>query len=121
MKILTTTAARIFFGLPFIVFGLFHFMNGGAMAGIVPAWLPGGVFWVYVTGLGLIAGGIGIMANILGKYAALGLALLLLVFILTVHLPNISNQQNMMALLKDMGLMGGALAYAGIFGRDRQD
>ena len=43
MKILTTTIARIIFAIPFLIFGLNHFMKADMMAGMVPSFLPGGV------------------------------------------------------------------------------
>src|SRR5258708_24216225 len=89
MKTLTTTLGRVLFALPFAIFGLSHFFEARAMAGYVP--VPGGVFWVYFTGLALIAGSIGILTKIMGKWAALGLAALLATFILTIHLPHLGN------------------------------
>lgn len=115
----TSKVARVLFALPFAVFGLFHFLNASAMAGMVP--VPGGVFWIYFTGAALIAGSIGIITGILGRLAALGLAALLVTFILGVHLPGLSNpamqQGAMMGLLKDVSLLGGALTWAGLLGK----
>lgn len=119
MHTLTTTVARILFALPFIAFGLLHFSAGPAMAAAVP--VPGGVFWVYLIGACLLAGGLAIAANRLGQWAALGIAALMLVFVASVHAPGLGNpgmrDMAMMGLLKDLGLCGGALAWAGIFAR----
>ena len=113
-------AGRITFALPFAVFGLFHFSGAQAMAGMVP--IPGGVFWVYFTGVALIAGAVGLLSGILGRWAALGLALLMALFAFTVHLPNLGNPQlgqiAMISLLKDLALMGGALTWAARLGRN---
>ena len=49
---------RLLFSLPFIVLGSMHFVNGPAMVGLVPSYVPGGIFWVYVTGACLVAAGI---------------------------------------------------------------
>lgn len=35
MNTLTKTVSRIVYGLPFAVFGIFHLMRGGDMAGMV--------------------------------------------------------------------------------------
>ena len=77
-----TVAGRVLFALPFMVFGLLHFLNAHAMAGSVP--VPGGAAWVYLTGAALLAGGIGMLTGVLGKWAAYGIALLMLVFVVTV-------------------------------------
>lgn len=53
------------------------------------------------------------------KLAALLLALLLLIFVLTIHLPGLFNaetmQSSMMNFLKDLALAGGALSFAHMF------
>lgn len=115
MNALTGSAARIIYGLPFAIFGLFHFMNAGQMAGMVPSWIPGGVFWVYVTGLALIAASVSIITQKQMRMATLGLAAMLLIFVLTIHLPAVigGNQAAMSRLLKDTALMGAALMLAG--------
>ncbi len=119
LDVLTSKVARVTFALPFAVFGLFHFLNASAMAGMVP--VPGGVFWIYFTGAALIAGSIGLITGILGRLAAFGLAALLLTFILGVHVPGLSNpqmqQMAMMGLLKDISLFGGALTWATLLGK----
>jgi len=116
MEMLTTRVAKILFALPFGIFGLLHFMGAKDMAGMVP--IPGGVIWIYITGIAMLAASIAIIANKMGRLASFGLALLLLIYILTLHLPGLGNeatmQMSMMSLLKDMGLMGGALTYAGL-------
>jgi uncharacterized membrane protein YphA (DoxX/SURF4 family) len=112
-----TTAGRIVFALPFIVFGVNHLIAGPAMASYVP--VPGGVFWIYFTGIALIAGGVGVATKLLGKWAALGLAILLAVFVVTMHVPGMANpatrQMSLISFLKDIALAGGALTWAGIF------
>lgn len=119
MQMLTTNIAKILFAGPFIVFGILHFMNGSAMAGMVPSFIPGGVFWVYVTGLALIAAPVAIFTGKQAKTACLLLALMLCLFVLTIHLPGVisGNMSSMPNLLKDLALAGGALTYAGIFER----
>ena len=108
---------RILFATPFVIFGLVHFMQGGAMAGVVPGWVPGGVFWVYATGAANLAAGAALAANRYVRPTALALVAMLSVFILTVHLPGLfaegQMQMAMTSLLKDLGLAGGALLIAG--------
>ena len=104
--------------IPFAAFGIMHLLGADKMAGMVP--IPGGSLWVYLTGLGMIAFAASI---VLGKYDKLGAvltALMLVVFILTLHLPAAikGDQMGMMGLLKDLGLAGGALLYAGAYAKD---
>ncbi len=108
---------RIIFAIPFAIFGIMHFMKAGDMSSMVPSWVPGGVFWVYVIGLALLAAAISIILKKQIYLASVLLAVLLFVFILTMHLPTImgGNQMAMGNLLKDMSLAGGALLIAGLF------
>lgn len=112
-----TNTGRILFALPFAVFGLMHFMAAGDMAGLVPSWVPGGVFWVYLTGLALIAATIAIIAKKHISLAALLLGILMFVFVLTIHLPGVmgGNQMSMSGLLKDFALGGAAFMISGLF------
>lgn len=103
---------RWLFAIPFAIFGLFHFLGAEGMAGIVP--IPGGVIWVYLTGVGLIGAA---AAMILGKYDKLActlLAVMLLAFVGLVHLKGAmaSDQMAMISLLKDLALAGAAMMYA---------
>ncbi len=115
MKALTTIFARFIFALVFLVFGMMHIMKGEAMAGMIPEWLPGAVFWVYLTGLAMIAAAFSIILRVYTRLAMFLLALMLLIFIFTIHLPGLleGNQSSLSALLKDAGLMAGALIIAG--------
>jgi len=124
MKLLTTTIARWIYALPFAVFGLFHFMNAGAMKGYVPKFIPGGVFWIYLTGLALIAAAVSILTKKMAKLATLLLAIMLVIFVLTIHLPGLGNpqtmQMSMTMLLKDLSLAGGALLLSGLFAAEEK-
>lgn len=113
MKTLTGPIARILYGLPLIMFGYMHFANAGQMTGMV--WLPGGAFWVYLTGIALFLAAISFVVDRYVVYAAYGLTLFLLLTALTVHLPAVlgGSQANMSGLLKDLMLAGAALYFAG--------
>jgi putative oxidoreductase len=119
MEKMLTVVGRIIYAVPFLAFGSGHLMNAAGMAGMVPAFIPGGIFWIYFTGVAMILAALAIITGIKGRAACFGLALLLLVFIVTIHLPGLNNPQmkmmSMMGLFKDMGLLGGALVIATTF------
>ena len=78
--------------------------------------IPGGVFWIYLTGLGLLLSGVSILIKKYDYWSSFLLAVLLLSFVLTIHLPGIIEggemaQMYMTNLLKDLALAGGALIY----------
>jgi uncharacterized membrane protein len=118
MKFLTGTFARILYALPFVVFGINHFINATDMQHIVPSFFPLRIYWVYLTGAALIAAGLSIITKIQAKLAALLLALMLAVFIVTIHIPGLFNEQtwqmSMISLLKDLSLAAAALLIAGM-------
>ena len=103
---------RYIFAVPFLIFGIMHFMNADAMAGMA----PGGSIMVYISGLALVLGAISIFMGKLDKLACVLLAVLLLLFIILIHAPGLgdeaSMQMSMSGLLKDLGLLGGALMAA---------
>jgi uncharacterized membrane protein YphA (DoxX/SURF4 family) len=119
MKVLTNLIARILFAIPFLVFGIMHFAYAGNMAGMVP--IPGGVYWIYFTGVAQIAAAVAIVSGYQARLASLLVALLMVIYIVAIHVPGMGNeataQMSMSNLLKDLGIAGGALAIANIFGK----
>lgn len=119
MNVLTDSVSKYLYAVPFVVFGLFHFMNGSAMAGLVP--IPGGVFWVYLTGAAHLAAAASIIIGKKTRLAGLLLGVMLLIFALSIHLPEVissagENVNAMTNFLKDTALAGGAWVIAGRFG-----
>ncbi len=108
---------RILFAVPFIVFGVNHLISGSQMAGYVPAYVPGGVFWIYFTGLAMLAAGVSIIILKLAELASLLLGILVLIFIVTMHLPGVFNPDTMMMslmnLMKDLSMVGAAFYISG--------
>ncbi|MGB8539309.1 MAG: hypothetical protein WCD57_23000 [Acidobacteriaceae bacterium] len=106
----------VFFAVPLAVFGAEHFTVTTSLAGAVPAWLPGHVFWVLFVGACLIAAALSIAA---GKYAWLASALagvLILLFELLIHIPNVAgnphNRITWVVVLREPAFAGGAFALA---------
>lgn len=108
-----TNIGRVLYALPFAVFGIFHFMNANAMSGMVP--IPGGVIWVYLTGVALIAAAVSILIKKQTTLATLFLGVMLLIFALSIHLPTVlgGDQNAMPNLLKDIALAGAAFYMSG--------
>lgn len=106
---------RYLFLIPMAIFGLFHFMGANDMAGMVPSWLPGGVFWVYLTGVALILAVVAVFIKKKAKLAMMLLGAMLMIFVLLLHLPAVmgGNEMSMPMLLKDVALAGGAWIISG--------
>ncbi len=117
-----TSLGKWLFILPFTIFGFLHLANAEKLTASVPAFMPGGAMWVYLTGLAQLAFATSVILGKFDKLSALLCALMLLIFILTLHLPGLSNLQMsqlaMNNMLKDLGLIGGALMYAHAFSID---
>lgn len=121
MNTLTTTVARWIFTLPIMLFGLSHLMNADNMAGMIPQFMPGPAnIWVYISGIVLLFSGLSIALKKMDRAGALILALVLLVIILSIHIPNAMSSDEMTKMmgtvnvLKDTAILGGALTYAGL-------
>jgi uncharacterized membrane protein len=118
--------ACVVFAIIMGIFGIFHLFNAENMKGTVPKFLPGGIFWVYFTGIGFILASIAILINKYAKLACYLLAAMLLIFILTIHVPTalseadeVTRQTALLMMLKDIGLMMAAVLIG--YNSDRPD
>ncbi len=101
--------AEIIFALAMGYFGVLHFMNADAMSAVIPDYMPAdGTIWIYITGGALIAAAFAIITNVLKKPACYLLALLLLIFVFTLHLQP-AMDGNPGSLLKDLALAMAAI------------
>lgn len=114
---LTYRVGRLLFALPFGIFGIIHFLTGSDLAGMVPHFIPGDIIWVYLTGAALIGASVCIVAQIQVRLVSLLLSLMLLIFALTIHLPELlaETPNALPNLLKDLSLSGGALFLAALY------
>ncbi len=86
------TLARFFVGIPAIVFGVEDFLHptivpGVPLARITPTWIPGHLFWAYVSGAVLVVCGACIVVNKKARLAATYLGIMILLVVLFVYLP----------------------------------
>ena len=87
-----------------IVFGVMHFSHPHDLVNYVPSFLPGGIVWVYFVGIAFILVALAFITNTMVKTAGYLLAGLLLIFVLTIHLPNFLNSGD--KGFKQMALIG---------------
>lgn len=81
--------ARILFAISLIPIGLSHMVYVKDTAQLVPAWLPSRLGWAYVTGVGQMACGVGVLFSIFPRTAAATEAGMLSIFTLLVWVPAI--------------------------------
>jgi uncharacterized membrane protein len=78
----------VFEAVALTIFAAEHFLAAGALSGIVPRWLPGALFWTYFVGAALLAAAVSLLAWRCVRWSASLLALLFLIIVATVDLPN---------------------------------
>lgn len=111
------TIGRILFALPFAVFGINHFLMMDYYLGMLTSFVPLGGYTIILTGLIMIGVSISIITKKFIRLSTLILAGLLFIFIVTIHIPHLLDGSDktpiVIALLKDISLMGGSLMIAG--------
>jgi uncharacterized membrane protein len=80
---------RIFVAISLLVFGVQHFIYGGFVATLVPAFMPGRLFWAYFVGVAFVAAAIGILTKMLARPAATMLGVMFFLFVVLLHIPRI--------------------------------
>jgi uncharacterized membrane protein YphA (DoxX/SURF4 family) len=80
--------AVVFLAAFFVVGGVSHFVYIDFVTALVPSWIPPGQrFWAYFAGVALIAGGTGILVRPFAPLAATMSALMIFLWVLTLHIP----------------------------------
>jgi putative oxidoreductase len=102
-----------------IIFGVFHFLYPRDLLVYVPPSLPGGIAWAYAVGAAFILAGLSFITNQYVKVTGYVLFVLLVIFILTIHVPNYMHsgdkemrQLALINILKDTAIAGFALHIA---------
>jgi len=89
---------------------------------MLTSFIPLGAYTIILTGIMLIVVSISIITKKFVKFSTLILAALLFIFIVTIHIPHLFTEADktitIIALLKDISLMGGSLMIAGIYSEE---
>jgi uncharacterized membrane protein len=80
---------RIFVAVSLVVFGVQHFIYGGFVATLVPAFMPRRLFWAYFVGVGFFAAAAGILYKLMARAAATMLGVMFFLFVVLLHIPRI--------------------------------
>jgi len=122
----STTVARWLIAVPLVGFGLNHLLGAADVLPLVPSFLPGGIFWVYLTGVAFMAAGVSFATERYVRLAGRLLALMFLIFVLTVYLPRLVASPSFaaargmsVALLQAVLVGGTGLLLAGLYADDR--
>ena len=114
-----TMIGRILYALPFAFMGINHFVMMDFYAGMLTSFMPGGGFTIILVGIILLLASISILTKKFVQLSSYVLAGLLLLFIITIHIPHLFDPGDLdvnlvvFSMVKDVALMGGSLMIAG--------
>jgi uncharacterized membrane protein YphA (DoxX/SURF4 family) len=112
-------AGKIFFSITMIAFGIDHFLYTEFVATLVPAWIPGPVFWTYFAAIALIGSGVAIILKIRLKTVGLLLGTMLLLWFIILHIPraiadpHTANGNEITSVFEALAFSGIAFVIAG--------
>jgi len=110
-------AGRFMLGSALVFFGLEHLQFDTFVATLVPAWIPGPLFWARFCGVALMAGGVGIAFRWPARWPGLLTGLMIFLFGLLVNAPRVStrlhNPDEWTSLIHTFAWCGAALLSAG--------
>jgi uncharacterized membrane protein len=80
--------ANLCYAVPLAVFGALHLFGPQFVAGLVPRYMPGRMFWVYFVGSALIAAALSIATKIEVRWSGLLVGIMMLMFVGMLYLPS---------------------------------
>jgi uncharacterized membrane protein len=99
------------------IFAAEHFLAARDLSGIVPRWMPGALFWTYFVGAALLAAAVSFIAWRYVRWSASLLALLFLIIVATIDLPNLPKHVHERLFwtltVRETAFAGGAMVLAG--------
>lgn len=108
--------ARVCFALFLILGGIQHFIWAQFVKLLVPAWIPGPVFWTYFAGVALIVGGVGIVVPRTARLAALWTGVMIFLWVILLHIPramaNLHDANETTAVFEALAFSGTAFVLA---------
>ncbi len=106
----------VFIGMPMATFGGDHLAVTESIAGLVPKWIPWHMFWAYLVGCCLIAGGLCIVTRRWVRPSAAGFGIMMLSFVVLMDVPSSLAQPHnrlfWMLALRELCFGLGALSLA---------
>lgn len=114
---------RWLFAIAMIIFGAQHFMYAAYVATLIPGWIPGHLFFTYLTGAGMIAAGVSFAIKIYSRAAGILLGSMFLFWVLLLHTPRVlaqmHNKDELTSAFVALAMCGGAFTVAGTLRRNK--
>lgn len=80
--------SNLCFAAPLAVFGALHLFGPEFVKDLVPKYMPGRMFWVYLVGVALIAASLSIAAKIGVPWSGLLIGIMMFLFVAMLYLPS---------------------------------
>jgi uncharacterized membrane protein len=107
----------VFEAVALAIFAAEHFLAARDLSVIVPRWIPGALFWTYFVGAALLAAAISFIAWRYVRWSASLLAMLFLIIVATIDLPNLPTHVHerlfWTLMVRETAFAGGAMVLAG--------
>jgi hypothetical protein len=84
-----TVLGPYLFAISSVVFGSTHFLILRFISSLIPTWIPGGLFWAYLTGAAFVAAGLSIAIRWMDEWAAFLLGVMFLLWVVLLHSPRV--------------------------------
>ncbi len=115
----TIALGQYLFAISLIVFGTQHFLYARFIATLIPAWIPGHLFWAYFVGVAFFATALAIIFRTGAVRATSLLGLMFLLWVVLLHLPRVAtsphNGNEWTSAFVALAMSGSAFALAGTF------
>jgi uncharacterized membrane protein len=79
---------RVSLAVPIAVFGAEHLTSPQTILRIIPAWMPGKLFWTYFVGAALIGAALSLIFRVRIRLSATLLGIMFFCFVAMIHVPN---------------------------------
>lgn len=83
-------AGRWMFAVSLVVFGIQHLMYAKFVAALIPAWIPGHLFWTYLTGIAFLLAAASLVSRIRVRLSEALLGLMFLLWVILLHAPRVA-------------------------------
>lgn len=106
---------RFCLGSFMILCGIQHFLFWQFVQTLVPAWIPGPLFWTYFAGVALIAGGLGLMIPATASLAGRLTGIMVFIWFVILHTPRgfgMNNANEWTAVVESFAVSGLALVLS---------
>ena len=110
--------ARVCIGLPLLVFAIEHFLHpefapGVPLNKLTPGWVPLPMLWAYLSGIVLLAGGVGILLNKHARAAAAWVGTLMTLLTLFLYFPILTMARGTSQTVVGINYVADTLLYGG--------